>query len=106
MKFINRIKYLVVLGFLASCSYEFPAPDIQEPTSGSADMSKIISVGNSLTAGFMDGALYTRGQQNSFAVILADQAKVVGAGDFNVPDINSVNGYYAMGPQGPLGRLV
>lgn len=106
MKFINRIKYLVVLGFLASCSYEFPAPDIQEPTSGSADLSKIVSVGNSLTAGYMDGALYTRGQQNSFAVILADQATAVGGGDFNLPDINSVNGYYAMGPQGPLGRLV
>ncbi|WP_245946982.1 hypothetical protein [Algoriphagus yeomjeoni] len=63
-------------------------------------------MGNSITAGYMDGALYNRGQQNSFAIILAEQAKLNGGGDFNVPDINSANGFFQMGPQGPLGRLV
>ncbi|SIT05623.1 hypothetical protein [Belliella pelovolcani] len=106
MKYINKLLLLLVLGAFAACTYEFPEPQIDEPTSGSADLTKIVSVGNSLTAGFMDGALYNRAQQNSFAVILAEQARAVGGGDFNVPNINSVNGFFQMGPQGPLGRLV
>jgi hypothetical protein len=106
MKYINKLLFLLVLGAFAACTYEFPEAQIDEPTSGSADLTKIVAVGNSLTAGFMDGALYNRAQQNSFAVILAEQARAVGGGDFNVPDINSVNGFFQMGPQGPLGRLV
>ena len=106
MKFIHKLKYLVVLGFLASCSYEFPAPDIQEPTSGDVNLTKIVSVGNSLTAGFMDGALYNRSQRNAFPVILAEQARAVGGGDFNFPNINSENGFFGLGPNNaPLGRL-
>lgn len=106
MKYINKSIFLLVFGALAACTYDFPEPQVNEPTAGSADFSKIISVGNSLTAGFMDGALYNRGQENSFAVILAEQARAVGGGDFNVPSINSTNGFFQMGPQGPLGRLV
>ncbi|MCH7398429.1 hypothetical protein MM236_10535 [Belliella sp. DSM 107340] len=106
MKIFNKLLYLLVLGSFAACTYEFPEPQIEQPTSGSADFTKIVSVGNSLTAGFMDGALYDRGQQNSFAVILAEQARQVGGGDFNVPEINSVNGFFQMGSQGPLGRLI
>ncbi|MEP1260590.1 hypothetical protein [Algoriphagus sp.] len=106
MKIFNKLIYSLVLGSFVACTYDFPDPVIVEPTSGSADFTKIVSVGNSITAGYMDGALYNRGQQNSFAVILAEQAKFNGGGDFNVPDINSVNGFFQMGPQGPLGRLV
>ncbi|MCH7410493.1 hypothetical protein MM239_13885 [Belliella sp. DSM 111904] len=106
MKYINKFIYVLVLGVLASCTYEFPEQQIEAPTSGNADFTKIVAVGNSLTAGFMDGALYDRGQQNSFAVMLAQQAEAVGGGEFNVPEINSVNGFFQMGPQGPLGRLI
>lgn len=106
MSIFKNYKYILLAALVASCTYDFPEPDIAAPTSGSADFTKIISVGNSLTAGFMDGALYNRGQENSFAVILAEQARAVGGGDFNVPDINSENGFFQMGPQGPLGRLV
>ncbi|HAS59179.1 MAG TPA: hypothetical protein DEQ87_11725 [Algoriphagus sp.] len=106
MKYINKSIFLLVFGALAACTYDFPEPQLNEPTAGSADFSKIISVGNSLTAGYMDGALYNRGQANSFAVIFAEQAKTVGGGEFNVPSINSENGFFQMGPQGPLGRLI
>ncbi|MCH7414715.1 hypothetical protein MM213_14540 [Belliella sp. R4-6] len=106
MKIINKLIFLLVLGSFAACTYEFPEPQIEQPTSGSADFTKIVSVGNSLTAGFMDGALYNRGQQNSFAVMLANQTRDLGGGDFNVPEINSANGFFQMGPQGPLGRLI
>ncbi|MBW3468451.1 SGNH/GDSL hydrolase family protein [Arthrospiribacter ruber] len=106
MKLLYKLRYLLLAALVVSCTYEFPEPQIEQPTSGSADFTRIISVGNSLTAGFMDGALYNRGQQSSFAVILAEQARAVGGGDFNVPSINSENGFFQMGPQGPLGRLI
>ncbi|GGZ31749.1 hypothetical protein GCM10007049_26340 [Echinicola pacifica] len=98
--------YLTAVAALAfSCQYEFPAVPDNEPSPGNADFSKMINVGNSLTAGLMDGALYNRSQQNSFAIILAAQLEAVGGGSYNVPSINSENGYFAMGPNGPLGRL-
>ncbi|TRX49464.1 hypothetical protein FNH22_26985 [Fulvivirga sp. M361] len=74
-----------------------PLPGEEIPTgeSGAADFTTYVSIGNSLTAGFMDNALYTDGQQNSFPNILAGQFRVegVGGGAFNQPDINSNNGF-------------
>ena len=35
-------------------------------STGKADFSKFVSVGNSLTSGFRDGALYLDGQNESF----------------------------------------
>ena len=78
----------------------------QEPASdGDADFTKYIAIGNSLTAGFMDAALYDRGQMNSFPKILSTQFKAVGGGDFNQPDINSENGFSGLSGRMPLGRL-
>ena len=68
-KFLTSFLTLVVAG---ACTYDFP--ETVEPTFGSVDMTKIVSVGNSLTAGFMDNALYAAGQTNSFPAILAKQA--------------------------------
>lgn len=87
-------KYLIVLttgALLGSCTYDFP--ESAPPSSGAANFTKMISVGNSLTAGFMDGALYNDGQANSFPSIIAQQMQSVGGGVFNQPDINSFNGY-------------
>jgi hypothetical protein len=107
MKNLKQYIFLLGLGLITSCTYEFPESELQQPSAGAADFTKMVSIGNSLTAGYMDGALYNRGQQNSFAVILAEQLREVGGGDFNVPDINSDHGFYAMGPGGvPLGRLI
>ena len=64
-------------------------------TSGSVNFTKYVALGNSLTAGLMDAALYNSGQQNSFPNILAQQFQVegVGGGAFNQPDINAENGF-------------
>ena len=64
-------------------------------TPGSANFTKYVALGNSLTAGLMDAALYTSGQQNAFPNILAQQFQIegVGGGAFNQPDINAVNGF-------------
>lgn len=75
---------------------------------GSLDLSKFVSVGNSLTAGFADGALYTESQNNSFPKLLSEQFKLVGGGAFNQPDINSENGYHSALSKGDkvLGRTI
>ncbi|AXI99408.1 GDSL-like Lipase/Acylhydrolase [Cyclonatronum proteinivorum] len=72
-----------------------PVPDISfDADPGSADFSLTVNIGNSLTAGFMDGALYDLGQQNSIGVLLNRQLQAVGAQEqFNQPDINSANGF-------------
>ncbi len=94
-----------------------PLPTAEPPptgTPGTADFTKYVAIGNSLTAGFMDAALYNSGQQNAFPVILAQQLRIDGLGGeaFNVPDINSENGFNTSlndgsQPSGTiLGRLV
>jgi len=63
---------------------------------GSVNFSKYVAVGNSLTAGLMDAALYNSGQANSFPNILAnhlDAVEGINIGAFNQPDINSTNGF-------------
>ena len=87
-------------------------PPVVTPTKGTADFTKFVAIGNSLTAGFQAGALFTDGQKNSLGAILAQQFATVGGGAFNQPDINSVNGFNTTTtnppvPGGPiLGKLV
>ncbi|PJJ53177.1 SGNH/GDSL hydrolase family protein [Hymenobacter chitinivorans] len=74
---------LLGLGFTTACQ-----PDIEDqyPVSkGSADFTRYISVGNSLTAGYSDGGLYLEGQLSSYPNLLAGQFKQAGGGDFNQP---------------------
>ena len=49
--------------------------------SGSADFTKYVSVGNSITAGLMDAALYESGMKYSFPNLLAAQFATAGGGD-------------------------
>ena len=72
-------------------------PDPEDPgtyTSGTADFSNYVAIGNSLTAGFMDAALYNESQQFSLGAILSAQlAEAGGSGVYSQPDINSENGF-------------
>ena len=71
-----------------------PAPDSASGEAGNADFSNYVAIGNSLTAGFMDAALYTDGQQHSMAALIAEQLEYAGAPEtFNQPDINSELGF-------------
>lgn len=72
---------------------------------GSLNLSTYVSVGNSLTAGYMDGALYTNGQDHSFPNLMAQQFQIsgVGGGAFAQPDINSANGFSSAGADGQPG---
>lgn len=54
-------------------------------TSGEANFSKYIAIGNSLTSGYRDGALYIDGQNESFPSMIAQQMKLAGGGEFKQP---------------------
>ncbi|QNH62013.1 SGNH/GDSL hydrolase family protein [Hymenobacter sediminicola] len=79
---LKRTAPALALLALAGCQPELDAPGADK---GSADFSRYISVGNSLTAGFSDGGLYLEGQQSSYPNLLAGQFKAVGGGDFAQP---------------------
>lgn len=77
------ITLLIISAFLAvSCE---PEIDNFEPKAGDADFSSYVALGNSLTAGFMNGELYKTGQMNSYPSILATKFETVGGGDFKQP---------------------
>jgi len=81
MKFKYYI-FILMLATIASCK-----PEIDEfsPTKGGADFTSYLAVGNSLSAGYADGALFLSGQDASIPNILATQFKTVGGGDFKQP---------------------
>ena len=99
-KNIMKVKYIwllaVLLGFTAcsdddSSSDDVPGP-LPELTAGDANFSTYVSLGNSLTAGFADNALYRISQENSMPNILSGQFSLVGGGNFNQPLTNDNTG--------------
>lgn len=54
-------------------------------TSGTADFSNYVAVGNSLTAGYSDAALFVDGQEASYPNMMASNFSLVGGGAFNIP---------------------
>ncbi|PIB33987.1 hypothetical protein BFP72_00340 [Reichenbachiella sp. 5M10] len=80
-------------------------PDVTETgTPGVLDFSTYVSIGASITGGTMDAALYTHSQNNSFAAMLGERFQVdgVGGGEFNLPSIESANGYSSVGTDGTI----
>lgn len=66
-------------------------------TSGTADFSTFVALGNSLTAGFSDGALFMKGQEVSFPNILSQQFALAGGGTFTQPLTNDDVGGLLLG---------
>lgn len=75
-----------LLLFTYSCETDFET-DINSiaVSSGEADFSKYVALGNSLTAGYRDNALYVDGQIESYPNMLATQMKLAGGGEFKQP---------------------
>ena len=83
MKTLNKYIYIsVALALFAGCKPNFESP---KKSAGTADFTRYISVGNSLTAGYADNGLYLEGQQNSYPSIIAQQMAKVGGGAFTQP---------------------
>lgn len=87
---IKNFKWLLFASLsisLVACSDDDNAESVAEVplTAGTADFSKYVALGNSLTAGFSDGALFKAGQENSYPKLMADQFSLVGGGAFKIP---------------------
>lgn len=63
--------FLAILLF-AGCSYDFPTQAEPVADTGRADLSNIKVLGGRLVSGYMDGALYSQGQDLSYPRIFSD----------------------------------
>ncbi|WP_160137197.1 G-D-S-L family lipolytic protein [Chryseobacterium sp. c4a] len=90
---ISTIAVSALLFMVTSCKTDFDTDvkDIQV-SKGSADFSKYVALGNSLTSGYRDGALYIDGQNESYPSMIAQQMKLVGGGEFKQPLMGDNNG--------------
>lgn len=109
-------KFLALLAFSSmlfiSCSSDDAIPPVDTTpvvptvnfTNGQADFSNYVSVGNSLTAGFSDGALFVDGQTASFPNMLASSFSQAGGGAFSIPFMADNLGGATLGGQPILGN--
>lgn len=92
-------KYILLsalaIGF-ASCEPEFDNAVDANYSSGEANFSSYVALGNSLTAGYMDGTVSRGSQENSYPHLLSQQFALVGGGEFTQPsyadDVNNLGG--------------
>jgi hypothetical protein len=84
MKFQNFLIVCASVLLISACEPNISG-SFKDPDAGSADFSTFVAVGDSLTAGFADSALYRHGQANSYPAILAQQFALVGGGAFAQP---------------------
>ena len=107
----NKFIYLAIIaaGF-ASCEPEFENEVNANYTAGDADFTSYVAVGNSLTAGYMDGTVSRGSQMNSYPNLLAQQFALVGGGAFTQPsyadDVNNLGGLLLGGMQIGTTRLI
>ncbi len=68
---------------LISCDpkIDTPTPSVE----GKIDVSNYIAIGNSITAGYASNGLYLEGQKVAYPVLIAQQFKLAGGGEFNAP---------------------
>ena len=84
---IKGLGWFLALGIIATSCSEDNEVAVMSPSldAGSADFSTFVSVGNSLTAGRTDSALFIAAQENSFPNIMAQKMALVGGGEFKQP---------------------
>lgn len=64
---------------------------------GDADFTTYVALGNSLTSGYRDNALFVEAQLESYPVILAEQMKKAGGGEFTQPLMpDNIGGFAGM----------
>lgn len=85
-KYFKSIFSILLLLFLVSSCKDYQELDIEPVNAGDADVSSYVAVGNSLTAGYQNNALYKSAQEFSFPNLLARQFQI--ADDFSQPLIS------------------
>jgi lysophospholipase L1-like esterase len=101
---IKNFKWLLLvsLSFVACNSdnavqVELNSSDGLPLTSGTANFTKYVALGNSLTAGYSDNALFIAGQKASYTNIMAQQFAKVGGGEFKIPFMSDNVGGFKVG---------
>jgi len=94
------IFFLLSLALLSACKQKINEFNADK---GSADFTRYIAIGNSLTAGYADGALYHSGQTYSIPNLIAGQLQTVGAKQFIQPLVPSE---YGVGYPGATPKLI
>ncbi len=94
MKILNKpytyILLATILVIVASCEEDFDhdiSSVVSGQSSGSADFTRYVALGNSLTSGYANSALYISGQKNSYPAILSERFKqsTPNVEDFKLP---------------------
>lgn len=75
----SGLTFVILLSLTWACT---PEPKGFEPSSGSADFTRIVAVGGSYMAGYQDGGLFLKAQENSLASLIAVQLAYAEAGPF------------------------
>ena len=83
---IKNFKWVVLvsLTFMACTNDDSTSTGEAPVTSGTADFSKYVALGDSFAAGYSDGALFKKGQENSYPNLLAQQFAAAGGGVFSI----------------------
>jgi hypothetical protein len=80
---VKSLSILLGASFLLSCDPEIDTPT--PTTDGKINLQNYIAIGNSLTAGYASNGLYLEGQKVAYPVLMAQQFKLAGGGEFNAP---------------------
>ena len=97
---IKNFKWLLLVSLtFVACNNDDDATTVAEVpvVAGSANFSKYVALGNSLTAGYSDGALFKAGQENAYPKLMADQFTLAGGGEFKTPFMNDNIGGLLLG---------
>lgn len=103
----NSIYAAALLGAATACESEIERETPSyEQARGNADFSTYVALGNSLTAGYADNALYREGQLNSYPAIIAEKIAYINPEfTFNQPLMPEGNGVGFAGNTA-IGRVV
>ncbi len=97
---IKNIKWLLIasLSIVACDSNDDDSSTVEEAvSSGSANFSKYVALGDSFAAGYSDGALFKLAQETAYPNILAGQFSAAGGGVFTTPYMDDNIGGFASG---------
>jgi lysophospholipase L1-like esterase len=100
----KNIKWLLLvsLTFMACNNDDNDAAAEVPVVPGSAVFTKYVALGDSFAAGYSDGALFAKGQTNSYTNILSQQFVAAGGGAFTTPMmVDNVGGFSSGGVQIP-----
>lgn len=106
MQKIHQYLLLTAMLTIAACSSDKDQSSNEKPvTKGEANFLKYVALGDSYTAGYSDGALFIKSQENSFPTILSQQFVAADGGTFSIPLMSDntggllIFGYIAENPR-------